>query len=143
MKAVKIKVLGRVLRTGYRWYVVDIARDLGLTGYIELNPEGYLSIHAQGEEKTLEEFLGKLKDPPPPSKVIELSIEDAKLDGKIKSFTIKYGTIGDELHEGFGPIQITLEESFRNIEKKLEDLENLLSEINKKLTELYRSQKST
>ncbi|MEN2974943.1 MAG: acylphosphatase [Candidatus Caldarchaeales archaeon] len=141
MKAVKIKVVGRILRTGYRWYVVDLARDLNLTGYIEFTPDGYFSIYAQGEDDNIEIFLSKLKNPPPPTEVRELSVEDAKPDSKIKAFIVRYGSIGDEIHEGFGPIQIILEKSLKSMEERIEELKILIDRINERLVDLYESKK--
>lgn len=131
MKALKVKVEGKVQRTGYRWFVVEKARELGVIGYVDLTPDGGVSIHVQGDEETVEKFLKEIRNPPPPASVKELTTTQAKPESKLKTFTIKYGTIGDELQEGFGPMQYALEdlvaeirrlvEEFREFSKKVEE----------------------
>lgn len=141
MKALKIKIMGRVLRTGYRWHIVDLVKEKGLAGYVEITPDGNLQVFLQGEENLLKEVIEQIKNPPPPTTVKEFDIEDVKPDPKIKIFTVKYGTIGDELHEGFGPIQITLENSLRTIMESIEDLKRSLKELNETINKLYEFQK--
>lgn len=142
MKAVKVKVSGRVLRTGYRWYVADLAREMGLTGYVEIAPEGHLNIFVQGEDAKISEYLDRLRNPPEPSSVKELSVEESKPDSKTKFFTVKYGSVGDELHEGFGPIQFTLEQHLRGLTERLEGLRLILEDLRRKVEELSRPQRS-
>jgi len=139
MKALKIKIEGKVLRTGYRWYIVDTVREKDLVGYIEFTPEGGLLIHLQGEDKILQEAVEKIKNPPQPTLIREFSIEEVKPDPKLKAFTIKYGTIGDELHEGFGPIQFELEHSLKNIMTSIDELKKSMNEISEKIDLLYES----
>ncbi|MEM1677097.1 MAG: hypothetical protein QW095_04595, partial [Nitrososphaerota archaeon] len=90
----------------------------------------------QGEDKSVEEFVDKLKTLPPHVYVKELSIEETKPDSKLKSFMVKYGTIGDELHEGFGPIQYVLEEKLSEVSSQITTLKNMLEEVTRKLDEL-------
>ncbi|MCL7396860.1 MAG: acylphosphatase [Thaumarchaeota archaeon] len=139
MKAFKIKIRGKVLRTGYRWYIVDRVREKDLAGYIEFTPEGGLLLHLQGEDDLLQEAIEKIRNPPQPTVIKEFSIEEVKPDPKLKVFTIKYGTIGDELHEGFGPIQFELEYSLKNVLNSIEDIKKTLNEMSKKMDQLYQS----
>ncbi|MEM2547640.1 MAG: acylphosphatase [Nitrososphaerota archaeon] len=141
MKAVKIKIAGRVLRTGYRWHIVELMREKGLAGYVEITSEGNLHLFLQGEENLLKEVMEQIRNPPPPTTVKEFDIEDAKPDPKVKTFTVKYGTIGDELHEGFGPMQLTLENSLKTITERIEDLKKYIGELNEMINKLHESQK--
>lgn len=141
MKAYRVKIEGKILRTGYRWYIVDLIREKKLTGYIEITPEGNLQVFLQGEENLLKEVIEQIKNPPPPTIVKEINIEDAKTDPKIKTFTVKYGTLGDELHEGFGPIQVTLENSMKKILDSIDDLKKSIDDFKIAINQLYESQK--
>lgn len=143
MKALKIRISGRIQRTGYRWFIVELARDLKLLGTVEFTENGDLLIHVQGEDKTVEEFVNKLKTPPPPVHVREFTIEETKPDSKLKSFTVKYGTIGDELHEGFGPIQYIIEGRLSEISSQMIVLKNVLEEVTRKLDELINALKTS
>jgi len=139
MKALKVKINGKVLRTGYRWYIVDTVREKDLAGYIEFTPEGGLLLHIQGGDNLLQEVIEKIRSPPQPTVIKEFSIEEVKPDPKLKAFTIKYGTIGDELHEGFGPIQFELEYSLKNLLNSIEDIKKSINEMSKKIDQLFES----
>ncbi len=141
MKALKIKISGKILRTGYRWYIVEIVRETNLAGYVEFTPEGDLSIHLQGEENIIQEIIEKIRNPPPPTQIKQFNVEEVKPDPKLKTFTIKYGTIGDELHEGFGPIEFALDHHLGEIVNIIGELKKSIDEISGKIDQLYDSQK--
>ena len=64
MKTVTMKVTGLVQGVGFRWTTQMIAQDLGITGTVKNNPDGSVSIVAQGEELPLEQFIKKIKASP-------------------------------------------------------------------------------
>ncbi len=64
MKTVTMKVTGLVQGVGVRWTTQMIAQDLGITGTVKNNPDGSVSIVAQGEELPLEHFIKKIKASP-------------------------------------------------------------------------------
>lgn len=64
MKTVTMKVTGLVQGIGFRWTTQMIAQDLGITGTVKNNPDGSVSIVAQGEELPLEHFIKKIKASP-------------------------------------------------------------------------------
>lgn len=143
MKALKIRISGRIQRTGYRWFIVELARDLRLHGTIEFAENGDLLIHVQGEDKDVEKFVSKLKTPPPHASIREFSMEETKPDSKLRAFTVKYGTIGDELHEGFGPIQHAVEEKLNEISIQISTLKSVLEEVRHRLDELTKTLKTS
>ena len=61
MKTVTMKVTGLVQGVGFRWTTQMIAQELGITGTVKNNPDGSVSIVAQGEELPLEHFIKKIK----------------------------------------------------------------------------------
>lgn len=142
MKALKIKISGKILRTGYRWRIVEMVRESNLAGYVEFTPEGDLLVHLQGEENTIREILEKMRNPPPPTQIKQLNVEEVKPDPKLKTFTIKYGTIGDELHEGFGPIEFTLDHHLKEIVNTIREMKKSIDEMSRKIDQLYDSQKN-
>lgn len=137
MKALKIKVSGKILRTGYRWYIVEMVRESNLAGYVEFTPEGDLLVQLQGEENIIQEILEKMRNPPPPTQIKQFNVEEVKPDPKLKTFTIKYGTIGDELHEGFGPIEFVLEHHLREVVKTIGEMKKSIDEMSRKIEQLY------
>ena len=64
MKTVTMKVTGLVQGVGFRWTTQMIAQELGITGTVKNNPDGSVSIVAQGEELPLEHFIKKIKASP-------------------------------------------------------------------------------
>lgn len=64
MKTVTMKVTGLVQGVGFRWTTQMIAQELGITGTVKNNPDGSVSIVAQGEELSLEHFIKKIKASP-------------------------------------------------------------------------------
>lgn len=64
MKTVTMKVTGLVQGVGFRWTTQMIAQELGITGTVKNNPDGSVSIVAQGEELHLEHFIKKIKASP-------------------------------------------------------------------------------
>lgn len=64
MKTVTMKVTGLVQGVGFRWTTQMIAQELGITGTVKNNPDGSVSIVAQGEELPLEHFIKKIEASP-------------------------------------------------------------------------------
>jgi acylphosphatase len=53
----KIRVTGRVQGVGFRHAARSAARYLGLRGYVRNEKDGSVSIEAEGEQASLNEFL--------------------------------------------------------------------------------------
>lgn len=104
MKALRIRVYGRVQRVGYRRYIIEQAQSLGLKGYVRNQPDGSVEIFAQGESETLEGFL-KAVERPPLGEVRDVEVEEASPQPGIEGFKVVYGELVEELQEGFGGMQ--------------------------------------
>jgi acylphosphatase len=62
LKAYKINVHGRVQRIGYRRYILDLAQEIGLSGYVKNELDGSVTIFIQGKEENIREFMEKAKN---------------------------------------------------------------------------------
>ncbi|MFH1359828.1 MAG: acylphosphatase [Candidatus Omnitrophota bacterium] len=51
---------GRVQGVGFRFTVQRIASDLNLVGWVRNLPDGRVEALVEGEEKSLEEFIGRI-----------------------------------------------------------------------------------
>ena len=60
MKRISATVTGRVQGVGYRYYVTDCADDRGILGYVKNNPDGTVTVVAEGEESSLRDFTEAL-----------------------------------------------------------------------------------
>jgi acylphosphatase len=59
-KRISVTVTGRVQGVGYRYYVTDCAGDHGVSGYVKNNPDGTVTVVAEGEESSLRNFITAL-----------------------------------------------------------------------------------
>jgi len=111
--AYSLRVYGRVQRVGFRRYVLDSAQDLGLVGHVKNLPDGSVEIFVQGEDMQLSKFLEMMRQPPPPTLIRELREEEAHANPEVRDFRILYGELAEELQEGFGGMQATFTEYWR------------------------------
>ncbi|GEO78256.1 acylphosphatase [Companilactobacillus mindensis] len=66
MKHLSINVDGLVQGVGFRYSTFQVALELGVTGTVENNIDGSVSIEAEADEKTLYIFLNRVKSSPSP-----------------------------------------------------------------------------
>ena len=66
-------VRGRVQGVGYRYFVLRIARNAGLKGWVSNEADGSVRCVAEGERAALDELLGALRDGPPGARVESVS----------------------------------------------------------------------
>lgn len=70
MPAVHLRVTGVVQGVGFRWYVSQAARRLGLAGWVRNLDDGTVEIAASGEEQgMLDDFVGQVRRGPPAARV--------------------------------------------------------------------------
>ncbi len=55
-----VTVIGMVQGVGFRWTAKRIADALGVAGWVRNNPDGSVSIAAEGEDGTVDQFLEEL-----------------------------------------------------------------------------------
>ena len=63
-KRLEARVYGQVQGVGYRFYARQIARRLGLQGYVRNCPDHTVEVVAEGERQVLDQFLVHLKQGP-------------------------------------------------------------------------------
>jgi len=61
MKRAVIIAKGKVQKVGYRDFVQDSARELGITGYVENLEDGNVKIVCEGKEAEINEFIKSIK----------------------------------------------------------------------------------
>jgi len=65
-------VTGRVQGVGFRWFVVDAARRLDLTGWVKNLEDGSVEIHAAGPPEAVEELKALVSKGPPGARVTQV-----------------------------------------------------------------------
>jgi acylphosphatase len=102
MKRAVIIAKGKVQKVGYRDFVQDSARELGITGYVENLEDGNVKVVCEGKEELISEFIKGIKVKKDFTDVIETSVEYEESTGEFKLFKIKYGDVPEELGDRLG-----------------------------------------
>jgi len=89
MKQIRITISGRVHGVFFRSTTCDIARKLGLKGYVKNLDNGDVEIIAQGNEKGLNELIDFCHKGPPSARIDNINIEQEKAQ-EFTSFETKY-----------------------------------------------------
>lgn len=84
-------VYGRVQGVNFRYFVRNIARKLGLKGYVRnLSRGDAVEVQAEGDKKQLDELLERLKVGPPGAWVEKVQADWLEYSGQFDDFTIRY-----------------------------------------------------
>ncbi len=90
MKRFHIAVTGRVQGVGYRFFTVEAALSLGLSGWVRNRPDRTVELEVQGEnQKILDEFCEQLRQGPPLSRVTRLDIRELPPEPSGSEFFIR------------------------------------------------------
>lgn len=87
--AYKIKIIGDVQGVFYRHYAAKEAKKLGLTGWVQNEHDGTVTIFAQGEIENLKELINWAHEGSPMATVEHVDIEVAEYDEMTKKFEAK------------------------------------------------------
>ena len=102
MKRAVIIAKGRVQKVGYRDFVQDNARELGITGCVENLEDGNVKVVCEGKEAEINDFIRGIKVKKDFIEVVETSLEYGAPTGEFKVFKIKYGEVAEELGDRMG-----------------------------------------
>jgi len=138
-RAFKARVSGRVQRTGYRRFVLEITQEVGESGYVRNELDGSVTVFVQGEEGLVEKFLERAREPPLPTAVKGFEVEAAEPNPEVRFFKIEFGSLAEELQEGFG----SMEREFRDYREEFGGLWESLETIGKSFEALLREPTKT
>lgn len=83
-------VRGRVQGVGFRYSAMREARRLMLCGRVANNPDGTVSVYAEGDAASLERFAAWLKKGPPGAAVTDLELHQEPFTGRYFDFSIDH-----------------------------------------------------
>lgn len=86
-------VEGRVQGVGFRYFVVENARMLGLTGWVRNRWDDSVEVVAEGERHRLEQLLALLHQGPRSARVSKVVEEWLPPSGEFSSFNIRLSGI--------------------------------------------------
>jgi acylphosphatase len=90
MKAVRHIVKGIVQGVGFRYYVVQQATRLGLTGYVKNQPDMSVEVYLEGPEDACDQMKRLLQTGPPSARVREIETEPRTPTNQWNSFHVEY-----------------------------------------------------
>ena len=102
MKRAILIAKGKVQKVGYRDFVQDNARELGITGYVENLEDGNVKVVCEGKAAEINDFIKGIKVKKDFIDVVETSLEYEEPTGEFKVFKIKYGEVVEELGDRMG-----------------------------------------
>lgn len=89
MSTLHVRITGRVQGVGFRWFVREEARRLGLSGWVTNLPDGGVEVRAGGEGSSLQRLRRALEVGPTGADVQEVSdVSDAAGSSLPYPFTI-------------------------------------------------------
>jgi acylphosphatase len=83
-----VLVRGIVQGVGYRYFVLDRAVSLGLTGFVRNLFSGEVEVEAEGDRSLIEEFIKEVKVGPRAAHVTDLKIEWLTCKESYSSFEV-------------------------------------------------------
>lgn len=90
MRAVRLRVYGRVQGVYFRQGTREQARARGLTGWVRNLPDGSVEALFEGEEAGLREVIAWCSHGPPAARVDDMEVEWLEPTGGYADFAIRY-----------------------------------------------------
>lgn len=86
----EITVTGRVQGVGYRYFAVQKANEMGITGWVKNSVDGDVIIVAQGIEEEIKTFIDYLYIGPTQARVDQISKVKFNTLSNFNTFSVKY-----------------------------------------------------
>jgi acylphosphatase len=82
-------VVGRVQGVSFRYFVVELAESLNLSGWVRNMWNGSVEVTAEGSYPNLETLLQALREGPPMASVDDVCFEWQPYTGEFKDFQVR------------------------------------------------------
>jgi acylphosphatase len=82
--------MGRVQGVGFRWFVRQEARELGLAGRVRNLPDGSVEVVAMGEPSALACLRDRLREGPPGARVQRIEEQELAIVPEGEGFEIDH-----------------------------------------------------
>jgi acylphosphatase len=89
VERISLEVRGRVQGVGFRWFAKERADELGITGWVRNQPDGTVSIEAQGPSPVIAQFTEEIRQGPRTGNVGSLTSKNIVLRNDTE-FSIKF-----------------------------------------------------
>ena len=74
MKAVEVRVSGRVQGVSFRWSAQEQARSLGVGGWVRNEPDGSVLLHVEGEDDPVDALVAWCRVGPSAARVEDVAV---------------------------------------------------------------------
>ena len=81
MKAVQVRVSGRVQGVSFRWYAREQARGLGVVGWVRNELDGTVLLHAEGPDEAVDALVAWCRKGPGMARVRDVAVREAAVAG--------------------------------------------------------------
>lgn len=88
MKALRVKVHGRVQGVWFRASAQSEALNLGVNGWVRNTEDGAVEIHMQGDGDAIDRLLAWCYQGPPGARVFQVDVDDVKPVETLSGFKI-------------------------------------------------------
>jgi acylphosphatase len=88
-RAVTVKVTGRVQGVAFRWYAVQEAERLGVTGWVRNEPDESVAVHVEGDDDAVDAMVAWCRHGPTHASVRHVAVTEARPTGAA-TFEIRY-----------------------------------------------------
>jgi acylphosphatase len=85
---IRLRIAGHVQGVGFRWFVLRVARDAGLSGWVRNNPDGSVELEAAGSRHAVALLKERVSTGPHASRVDEVSELPVSADQLPEPFSI-------------------------------------------------------
>ena len=84
-----LQIGGMVQGVGYRYFCYRVANQLGLTGWVRNNPDGSVTVVAEGDRSRLEILIKELKTGPSIASITRIDVTWSEATNEYNSFSIE------------------------------------------------------
>ena len=88
-RAVDVTVTGRVQGVSFRYYTVEQAERLGVTGWVRNEPDGSVALHVEGADEAVDALVEWCRTGPALARVRNVAVREANETGAT-SFEMRY-----------------------------------------------------
>ena len=89
MASLHLIVTGRVQGVGFRWFVRETARRVGLAGWVANRPDGGVELAAEGDDESIELLRRAVRSGPPGADVEDIRDGEGDVGPLTKPFSVR------------------------------------------------------
>ena len=84
----RVQIYGRVQGVFYRQWAVNLARELGVSGWIRNRADGSVEAHVAGGERPVMQMIDRMREGPSAARVDDFIVEEAEAE-QIDGFSVR------------------------------------------------------